>query len=54
VKTIRRFKLSEITNIDQTPLAFEFNDGKTYCGKGKNTVWVKEMRSGWNKRQATL
>jgi hypothetical protein len=28
-KTIgRRFKLSEIANMDQTPLAFEINDGR--------------------------
>jgi hypothetical protein len=54
VKTVGRFKLSEIANMDQTPLPFEFNDGKTYAKKGSKTVWVKEQRSGWNKRQATL
>ena len=25
-----------------------------YTTKGSRTVWVKEQRSGWNKRQATL
>lgn len=54
VKTVGRFKLSEIANMDQTPLPFEFNTGKTYAQKGSKTVWVKEQRSGWNKRQATL
>jgi hypothetical protein len=54
VKTIGRFKLSEIANMDQTPLPFEFNEGKTYAKRGSKTVWVKEQRSGWNKRQATL
>jgi hypothetical protein len=40
--------------MDQTPLPFEFNNGKTYAKKGSKIVWVKEQRSGWNKRQATL
>jgi hypothetical protein len=40
--------------MDQTPLLFELNEGKTYAKKGSNTVWVKEQRSGRNKRQATL
>jgi hypothetical protein len=40
--------------MDQTPLSFEFNEGKTYAKKGDKTIWVKEQRSGWNKRQATL
>jgi hypothetical protein len=44
----------EIANIDQTPLSFEFNTGKTYAKIGSKTVWVKEQRSRWNKRQATL
>jgi hypothetical protein len=54
VPIVGRFKLSEIANMDQTPLLFEFNEGKTYAKKGSRTVWVKEQRSGWNKRQATL
>ena len=40
--------------MDQTLLPFEFNEGKTYAKTGSKTVWVKEQRSGWNKRQATL
>jgi hypothetical protein len=40
--------------MDQTPLPFELNTGKTYAKMGSKTVWVKEQRSGWNKRQATL
>ena len=54
VSTVGRFKLSEIANMDQTPLPFEFNAGRTYAKRGSKTVWVKEQRSGWNKRQATL
>ncbi|TVY14491.1 hypothetical protein LARI1_G009129 [Lachnellula arida] len=52
--TVGRFKLSEIANMDQTPLPFEFNDGQTYAKTGSKTVWVKEQRSGWDKRHATL
>src|SRR5271156_3310612 len=48
------FKLSEISNIDQTLLPFEFLERRTYNTKGSKTVWVKTARSGWDKRQATL
>jgi hypothetical protein len=48
------FKLSEISNIDQTPLAFDFLSSKTYNEKGALTVWLKESCSGWDKRQCTL
>ena len=34
VKTVGRFKLSKIANMDQTPLPFEFNEGKTYAKTG--------------------
>lgn len=50
---ISRYFLSNIYNMDQTPLPFEFLDGKTYDFKGSKTVWVKAIRSGWLKRQAT-
>ena len=48
------FKLSEIANIDQTPIAFDFLSGRTYNPKGAGTIWVKEARSGWDKRLAIL
>jgi hypothetical protein len=54
VPLVGRFKLLEIGNIDQTPIAFEFLSGRTYELKGVKTVWIKEQRSGWDKRQATL
>ena len=54
VPVVGRFKLSEIANMDQTPIAFEFLHGRTYNKKGAQSVFTKEMRSGWNKRQATL
>jgi DDE superfamily endonuclease len=54
VPTVGRFKLSQIANMDQTPIAFEFLSGRTYDFKGASTVWIKEQRSGWDRRQATL
>jgi hypothetical protein len=51
---VGRFKLSEIANIDQTPIAFEFLSGRTYDFKGALEVWIKEQRSGWDRRQATI
>jgi hypothetical protein len=51
---VRRFKLLEIANIDQTLIAFKFLFRKTYDFKGSKTVWLKEARSGWDWRQATL
>jgi hypothetical protein len=40
--------------MDQTPIAYEFLSGRTYDFKGAKTIWVKEQRSGWDQRQATL
>ena len=40
--------------MDQTPLAFDFLSIKTYNEKGGSTMWLKESRSGWDKRQCTL
>jgi hypothetical protein len=54
VPLVWRFKLSEILNIDQTPLAFDFLSTKTYHSKGAKTIWIKESKSGWNKRKCTL
>jgi hypothetical protein len=48
------FELSEIANMDQTPISFEFLDNKTYDTKGVKTVFVKQTGSGWDQRQATL
>ncbi|KAF7880496.1 uncharacterized protein EAF02_007342 [Botrytis sinoallii] len=52
---IGRFLLSNITNMDQTPLAFEFGSSeRTYDHTGNNTVLLKGGKGGWDKRQATL
>jgi hypothetical protein len=54
VPYVRHFKLSKIANMDQILIAFEFLFKKTYDFKGSKTVWLKEARSGWDWRQATL
>lgn len=46
VPLVGRIKLSQIVNIDQTPIAFEFFSGRTYDFKGALTIWIKEQRSG--------
>jgi transposase-like protein len=48
------FELSEIANMDQTPISFEFLNGRTYDTTGVRTVFVKQTGSGWDRRQATL
>lgn len=49
-----RYDLSNICNLDETPIPFEYLTGQTYNSIGEKTVWVKESRSGWDKRQASL
>jgi len=51
---VGRYELSIICNLDETLLPFEYLAGKTYDLVGEKTVWVKESRSGWDKRQASL
>jgi len=51
---IGRFRLSNILNLDETPIPFEYLDGRTYDLKGSKTISGKTDRSGWDKRQATL
>jgi hypothetical protein len=51
---VGRFLQSNIFNIDEIPLCFEYLDGRTYAPKGSKTVRIRETRSGWDKRQATL
>ena len=48
------FRLSNILNLDETPIPFEYLDGKTYEMKGSRTVSGKTDGGGWDKRQATL
>ena len=54
IPVIGRIKLSEIANMDQLPLLFEFLKGRTYVKRGEKTVRLKEGKSGHDKRQCTL
>ena len=52
--SLGKFKLSQIANMDQTPLQFCFSNGPTYAGRGDKSVWVKSGASGLEKRQCTV
>lgn len=52
---VGRFYLRNILcNLDETPIPFEYLEGRTYEPAGSKTVWAKSTRSGWEKRQASL
>ena len=46
VQARSNFELSEIANMDQTPIFFEFLDNRTYDTKGTKTVFLKQTGSG--------
>ena len=48
------FKASDLTNMDQRPLPFALDKGRTYDQKGVNEVWTQSSQSGLDKRQATV
>lgn len=48
------YDLSNICNLDETPLPFEYRNGHTYNTIGVKTIWVKETKSGWDRQQASL
>src|SRR5579862_6686145 len=48
------YTLDTIYNMDQTPLPFDFNNGKTYENVGSKSVQAKCTSSGLDKRQATV
>ena len=50
----KSFALSEIANMDQTLISFEFLSSKTYKSKEAKIIQVKTARSSQDKRQATL
>ena len=37
-----KFRMQQISNVDQTPLPFAFTDRQTYSDKGEKSVWVRE------------
>ena len=48
------FRLCDIANMDQTPLPFVLDDGKTYDAKGSTEIWFTSGKSGVDKRQCTV
>lgn len=54
ISDVGRFRLGQICNMDETPIPFEYLNGRTYEMKGAKTVWAKQTRGGWDKGQATL
>jgi len=41
--------------MDQTPLPFEYLNGRMYNQQGEKKIWVQAShQSGWEKRQATI
>ena len=51
---VGRIKLSEIYNMDQSPMPFKYLRGRTYAKKGSKTVCLKEGKAGHDRRQFTL
>jgi hypothetical protein len=48
------FSDKDIANMDQTPLPFVLNDGKTYNSQGVKEVWTASAAPGMDKRQCTV
>ena len=47
------FSLVDIANMDQTPLPFVMDDGKTYNQTGSEEIWCASGSSGLEKRKCT-
>ena len=48
------YQPKDIANMDQTPLQFVLDDGKTYADKGSSEVWCVSGSSGLDKRQCSV
>ena len=48
------FSLADIADIDQIPLPFVMDDGKTYNQTGLKDIWCASGSSGLEKRQCTV
>ena len=44
------FKATDLANMDQTPLPFVLDDGKTYYKKVVKEIWAQSGQSGLDKR----
>lgn len=53
-RAVGRYDLSNICNLDETPFPFEYLSGQTYNSIGAKTIWIKETKSGWDRRKASL
>lgn len=49
-----KYQLKDIANMDQTPLPFILDDGKTFAVTGEKDVWCVTGASGLDKRQCTV
>eukprot|EP00117_Sycon_ciliatum_P034900 scpid75057/ scgid26549/ Pogo transposable element with KRAB domain len=55
IRSAGEFEKKNIANMDQTPLPFDLNVGKTYAEKGSKTVWCRSVGgSVMDKREATV
>ena len=48
------YQTKDIASMDQTPLPFALDDGKTYADKGSSEVWCVSGSSGLDKRQSSV
>ena len=48
------YELKDSVNMDQTPLPFVLNDGKTYDDTGATEIWCASAASGLDKLQCTV
>ena len=48
------FALCDIANMDQTPLPFVLDDGRTNDAKSSKEVWLSSGKYGLDKRQSTI
>ena len=46
--------LRNVCNMDQTPIPYEYLEGRTYNKTGEKTTWLQGSQSGWDKRQGTI
>ena len=49
-----KFEAPDLANMDQTPLLFVLDDGKTFDKKGMKEVSAQSEQLGLDKRQATV
>ena len=48
------YQTKNIANMDQTPLPFVLDDGKTYADNGSSEVWCVSGSSGLDKRECSV